>query len=79
VISFGIGRTNEERVEHELFDDADAWTNSDIRDVPQGVFRITRPNGRGGGCTQQQEEHDLCHDASPQLKTFGVVLVADFG
>ena len=25
IISFGIGRTNEERVEHELFDDADAW------------------------------------------------------
>ena len=30
VISFGIGRTNEERVEHELFDDADAWTRSDM-------------------------------------------------
>src|SRR5947209_9283739 len=25
VISFGLGRTNEERVEHELFDDGDAW------------------------------------------------------
>src|SRR5260370_6259724 len=24
-ISFGLGRTNDERVEHELFDDADAW------------------------------------------------------
>ena len=24
-ISFGVGRTNEERVEHDLFDDADAW------------------------------------------------------
>jgi hypothetical protein len=30
VISFGIGCTNEERVEHELFDDADAWTRSDM-------------------------------------------------
>lgn len=31
-ISFGIGRTNEERVEHELFDDSDAWKESDRED-----------------------------------------------
>jgi tRNA-splicing ligase RtcB len=30
VISFGLGRTNDERVEHELFDDADAWRESDM-------------------------------------------------
>ena len=30
VISFGVGRTNEERVEHELFDDAEAWKASDM-------------------------------------------------
>jgi tRNA-splicing ligase RtcB (3'-phosphate/5'-hydroxy nucleic acid ligase) len=29
-ISFGIGRTNNERVEHELFDDGEAWTESDM-------------------------------------------------
>jgi len=29
-ISFGIGRTNEERAEHALFDDADAWRESDM-------------------------------------------------
>ncbi len=29
-ISFGIGRTNQERVEHELFDDGDAWRESDM-------------------------------------------------
>src|SRR5437899_11434357 len=29
VISFGVGRTNDERVEHELFDDADSWRESD--------------------------------------------------
>ena len=29
-ISFGVGRTNEERVEHALFDDADAWRESDM-------------------------------------------------
>src|ERR1700733_12384824 len=32
VISFGIGRTNEERAEHELFDDAEAWRESDMGD-----------------------------------------------
>ena len=30
VISFGIGRSNEERVEHRLFDDGDAWKESDM-------------------------------------------------
>jgi tRNA-splicing ligase RtcB (3'-phosphate/5'-hydroxy nucleic acid ligase) len=30
VISFGVGRSNEERVEHELFDDAEAWKASDM-------------------------------------------------
>jgi tRNA-splicing ligase RtcB len=29
-ISFGVGRTNDERVEHQLFDDADAWRESDM-------------------------------------------------
>src|ERR1700680_361297 len=31
-ISFGVGRSNEERVEHELFDDAEAWAASDMGD-----------------------------------------------
>jgi tRNA-splicing ligase RtcB (3'-phosphate/5'-hydroxy nucleic acid ligase) len=30
VISFGVGRTNDERVEHDLFDDSDAWRESDM-------------------------------------------------
>jgi len=30
VISFGVGRSNDERVEHELFDDSDAWRESDM-------------------------------------------------
>lgn len=30
IISFGVGRTNDERVEHELFDDGEAWTESDM-------------------------------------------------
>lgn len=32
VISFGIGRTNDERVEHALFDDGEAWKASDRED-----------------------------------------------
>ena len=34
-ISFGIGRTNDERVEHPLFDDADAWKEADREDYRQ--------------------------------------------
>jgi len=30
VISFGVGRANAERAEHDLFDDADAWRESDM-------------------------------------------------
>ncbi len=29
-ISFGLGRNNDERVEHALFDDAEAWRSSDM-------------------------------------------------
>lgn len=32
VISFGVGRVNNERVEHALFDDAEAWRASDRED-----------------------------------------------
>jgi tRNA-splicing ligase RtcB len=32
VISFGVGRTNDERVEHELLDDAEAWRTADRED-----------------------------------------------
>lgn len=31
-ISFGVGRDNAERAEHGLFDDADAWRESDMED-----------------------------------------------
>ncbi|HEX9214701.1 MAG TPA: RtcB family protein [Bradyrhizobium sp.] len=30
VISFGVGRANAERAEHDLFDDGDAWRESDM-------------------------------------------------
>jgi tRNA-splicing ligase RtcB (3'-phosphate/5'-hydroxy nucleic acid ligase) len=35
VISFGVGRTNEERVEHDLFDDGDAWKASGMEGYRQ--------------------------------------------
>src|ERR1700744_5658068 len=35
VISFGLGRSNGERVEHELFDDRDAWRESDMGEYRQ--------------------------------------------
>ena len=35
VISFGVGRTNAARAEHELFDDADAWRESDMGEYRQ--------------------------------------------
>jgi tRNA-splicing ligase RtcB len=34
-ISFGIGRANEERVEHALFDDGDAWRAADVGHLKQ--------------------------------------------
>ncbi len=32
-VSFGVGRVNAERVEHELFDDADAWRAADTAEL----------------------------------------------
>lgn len=34
-LSFGVGRTNDERVEHALFDDDEAWKASDREDFKQ--------------------------------------------
>ena len=41
VISFGVGRTNEERVEHALFDDAEAWKASDMGEYrPKAIAQL---------------------------------------
>jgi tRNA-splicing ligase RtcB len=41
IISFGVGRTNEERVEHHLFDDGDAWKASDMEAYrPKAVAQL---------------------------------------
>ena len=55
-ISFGVGRTNDERVEHELFDDAEAWRLSDREDY--------RPKAQAQLGTVGSGNHyvDLFHD-----------------
>ena len=47
VISFGVGRSNEERVEHELFDDGEAWKRIRHGGVPAEGGRAAR-HGRIG-------------------------------
>ena len=46
-ISFGIGRTNDERVAHELFDDGDAWREADTEQYRQKA--IAQLGTVGGG------------------------------
>lgn len=46
-ISFGIGRSNAERVEHELFDDADAWHASGMEEYRQKAERQLGTVGGG--------------------------------
>jgi tRNA-splicing ligase RtcB len=56
VISFGIGRANAERAEHELFDDADAWRESDMHAYRQKAVAQLGTVGSGNHYV------DLMHD-----------------
>ena len=56
VISFGVGRSNAERAEHELFDDADAWRESDMHAYRQKA--VTQLGTVGSG----NHYVDLMHD-----------------
>ena len=56
VISFGVGRANAERAEHELFDDADAWRESDMHAYRQKA--VTQLGTVGSG----NHYVDLMHD-----------------
>ena len=47
VISFGIGRTNQERVEHALFDDGEAWRCSDMGEYRQKAVQQLGTVGSG--------------------------------
>jgi tRNA-splicing ligase RtcB len=41
VISFGVGRTNAERVEHPIFDDGEAWREADMLDyLPKAMSQL---------------------------------------
>ncbi len=60
VISFGVGRTNEERVEHALFDDGDAWRESDM-----GEYRnkaVSQLGTVGGGNHYVDLMRDIADD-----------------
>lgn len=46
-ISFGVGRTNNERAEHSLFDDSDAWRTSDMEEYRQKA--VAQLGTVGGG------------------------------
>jgi tRNA-splicing ligase RtcB len=56
VISFGVGRANTERAEHELFDDADAWRESDMHAYRQKAVAQLGTVGSGNHYV------DLMHD-----------------
>lgn len=55
-VSFGVGRTNAERVEHELFDDAEAWRAADRDD-----YR-TKAQAQLGTVGSGNHYVDLMHD-----------------
>ena len=55
-ISFGLGRVNDERVEHELFDDSDAWRAADREDYRR------KAHTQFGSCGTGNHYIDLMRD-----------------
>ena len=58
VISFGVGRTNDERVEHELLDDADAWKEADREDYRQKAAAQLGTVGSGNHYVDLMRDED---------------------
>ena len=58
MISFGIGRTNEERAEHELFDDADAWRAAGMEDYRQKATAQLGTVGSGNHYVDLMRDED---------------------
>lgn len=58
VISFGIGRRNEERVEHDLFDDSDAWRMSDMENYRQKAVTQLGTVGSGNHYVDLMRDQD---------------------
>lgn len=60
VISFGVGRKNAERVEHALFDDADAWRMADTEAYRQkAVAQLGTVGGGNHYVDLLRDEHDF--------------------
>ena len=57
-ISFGVGRSNEERVEHALFDDADAWRESDMAAYRQKAVNQLGTVGSGNHYVDLMRDED---------------------
>ena len=58
IISFGVGRRNAERVEHGLFDDADAWRESDMEDYRQKAVGQLGTVGSGNHYVDLMRDED---------------------
>lgn len=57
-ISFGVGRTNAERAEHALFDDADAWRESDMGEYRQKAVAQLGTVGSGNHYVDLMRDQD---------------------
>ncbi len=58
VISFGVGRANNERAEHALFDDADAWRASDMEGYRQKAVNQLGTVGSGNHYVDLMRDQD---------------------
>ncbi|MGB6698458.1 MAG: RtcB family protein [Methylocella sp.] len=58
VISFGVGRVNEELVEHELFDDGDAWRESGMGEYRQKAIAQLGTVGSGNHYVDLMADED---------------------
>lgn len=57
-VSFGVGRANAERVEHELFDDGEAWAAADREDYRQKAQAQLGTVGSGNHYVDLMEDED---------------------
>jgi tRNA-splicing ligase RtcB (3'-phosphate/5'-hydroxy nucleic acid ligase) len=57
-ISFGIGRTNQDRVEHALFDDDEAWRESDMESYRQKAVSQLGTVGSGNHYVDLMRDED---------------------
>lgn len=58
IISFGVGRSNAERAEHELFDDEDAWKESDMGEYRQKAVAQLGTVGSGNHYVDLMRDED---------------------